>query len=84
MDTNKHNRIIELKLACGLTAPSKRMFADLDKLANDCNEARNVMTRAWERWREDHPEFVPPQVIKKDGTLVSPRPAQQYSPSPPA
>ena len=50
--------ILELRLGRPRQTTSARYYEDLGVVAGDLNRARNHMVRAWERWREDHPEFV--------------------------
>lgn len=60
--------VIRLKLGASLTGPTKRMAADLEEAAIFCNVARNAAARAWQRWREDHSEWSPDPIVKRDGT----------------
>lgn len=59
--------VIEMKLGFCLTAPTKRAAADLHDLAHQCNVVRNGVTRAWERWHEDNPDYQPKQRRDRKG-----------------
>jgi hypothetical protein len=59
--------VLEMKLGFCLTAPTKRAIADLHEVARLCNVARNGILRHWERWREDHPDWVPQQRRDRKG-----------------
>ena len=52
--------------AC-LTSSTKRLHSDLKEVGFLVNVAKNAAIRAWERWREDHLEWSPPQIVGKDG-----------------
>jgi hypothetical protein len=60
--------LIRLKLGACRTGPTKRLAADLHAAARLCNVARNAMSRAWLRWREDHPGWQAPPALNDDGT----------------
>src|SRR5690606_30546905 len=63
--------------------------ADLDSTAAALNRAQNVVARTWQRFHEDHPEWVPDQrrdrqgqpKVTKDGKPVMEHPAypQQFT-----
>ncbi len=59
--------VMEMKLGFCLTAPTKRAIADLHEIAAQCNVVRNGITRHWERWREDNPEWKPEQRRDRKG-----------------
>ncbi len=59
--------VLEMKLGFCLTAPTKRAVADLHHIAQKCNVVRNGVTRYWERWREDHPDWKPEQRRDRKG-----------------
>lgn len=59
--------VLEMKLGFCLTAPTKRAIADLHDVALQCNVVRNGVTRYWERWREDHPDWKPEQRRDRKG-----------------
>lgn len=59
--------VLKVKLGACLSGPTKRMLADLAEVAAELNRARNLMVRTWERWREDHPDWVPGTVKTKRG-----------------
>lgn len=57
--------VLRLRLGACLTAPTKRMIADLHAVTARCNVARNAMARAWQRWREDNPDWKPGVGVSK-------------------
>lgn len=59
--------VLEMKLGFCLTAPTKRAIADLHDIAKSCNIVRNGVTRFWERWREDNPDWKPQQRRDRKG-----------------
>jgi hypothetical protein len=59
--------VLEMKLGFCLTSPTKRAVADLHDVAQKCNIVRNGITRHWERWREDHPDWKPEQRRDRKG-----------------
>lgn len=59
--------VLEMKLGFCLTGPTKRAVADLHEIAQQCNVVRNGITRHWERWREDHPDWKPEQRRDRKG-----------------
>jgi hypothetical protein len=65
--------VIEMKLGSCLTAPTKRAVADLHDLAYHCNVVRNGVTRAWERWHEDNPDYKPQQRRDRKGAAKTTR-----------
>lgn len=62
--------IIKLRLGACLTGPTRRMVADLDRASELCGLIKTAMVRAWERWREDHPEWTPEPVMKDDAPVL--------------
>lgn len=59
--------VLEIKLGACLTAPTRRFHADLLAVAHALNRSRTLAVRAWERWREDNPDWHPPRLTTKAG-----------------
>jgi hypothetical protein len=59
--------IIKLKLGKCLTAPTKRMAADLHAAGYAADVIRNACIRYWQRWREDNPDWAPGQRRDREG-----------------
>lgn len=66
--------VIKIRLGMCLTGPTNRMLKDLWEIGTQCCRAQTAMVRAWERWREDHPDWEPDQVARvktsEDGSEV--------------
>jgi len=60
--------VIKLKIDSCATMPSKRWTKLMDERLADANRVRNAVVRAWVRWREDFPEWVPEQRRIRDGS----------------
>lgn len=75
--------VIKLKLGACINMPSKRASLLMQQIGLNCDRARNVALRFWERWREDNPNWVPQQrrtrrgepKTNQDGTPVMESPA---------
>lgn len=61
--------VLEVPLGTSLSGPTRRLVHDLDEVARACNHARNRMVRAWMRWHEDNPGYVPQPRTDKKGAV---------------
>jgi len=68
-----YTSLIEIPLGSSRSGPSKRLYADLSAMAIEADRARNAMARAWLRWREDRPDWVPPFATDDDGNVKQDR-----------
>lgn len=59
--------LLEIPLGSSRTGPTKRLVADLHEVAHQLDRVRNGVVRAWLRWREDHADWVPPQMADPSG-----------------
>jgi hypothetical protein len=63
--------ILEIRLGCCLSEPTKAMAADLHHLSQRCSQVANAMLKKWLVWHDQNPNYEPQQLTSRGNPKVN-------------
>lgn len=60
-------QVLQIKLGCCLSGPTRRFYQDLDRIAKDANRARISICENWKAWKREHSDWEPEQRRDRKG-----------------